>query len=191
MEQKNDYIDKKNILIALGFILISINANSKKYFTRSGNTSFSASVKTFEPVYAENNSSTFVLNTNDGQVAGLVFIQSFNFRLALMQEHYNENYMDSDIYPKSIFKGKILNFYFDELNNKSRKYTLEGELEIKGKKQIVKTIIRIKKANSNILISGQFKLDPTDFNIKIPKITRKKISDSVTIKINYVLEEKK
>ena len=97
----------KKIALIL-FLLISFSTFAQKYFTKTGNTQFKASVEAFEPVEATNNSTTAIININSGEIASLLFIKAFNFRVALMQEHFNENYMDSSTFPKATFKGSDL-----------------------------------------------------------------------------------
>ena len=100
----------KNSIVVLICLLICQVSNAQKYFTRTGTTQFEASEKAFEPVEAINKSTTAILNVKTGEVAAQVFIAGFQFKNALMQEHFNENYMDSCQYPKAIFKGKLKGF---------------------------------------------------------------------------------
>mgnify|MGYP000038271939 CR=1 FL=1 len=99
---------KKLVLL---FIFISINSFSQsKYYTKTGVVNFEASVPSFEEVKAHNKSVTAIFNSETGEFAALVFVKGFRFKNALMEEHFNENYAESDQYPKATFKGKILNF---------------------------------------------------------------------------------
>ena len=98
-------------------LLVSVSSlQAQKYITKTGNTSFKASVETFEPVEATNESTTAVLNSENGEIAALLFIKAFQFKVALMQEHFNENYMDSYQFPKATFKGKLVNFSTESLS---------------------------------------------------------------------------
>ena len=129
---------RTNLIIIILFT--SIVCNAQKYYTRSGVTEFNASEKAFEPVVAINNSTTAIFDINTGEVVGQVFIASFEFKNALMQEHFNENYMESSSYPKAIFKGKIDNFSKDRLKTVSE-FDLVGILTVRGKeKKIIKNI---------------------------------------------------
>ena len=100
---------KTKILSLLIVISLSSFAQTKM-FTKSGKISFEASVPAFEEVKAKNESVTCVLNPSTGEIASLALIKGFRFKVALMEEHFNENYIESDTYPKAIFKGKIDNF---------------------------------------------------------------------------------
>ena len=117
----------KKVALVL-FLLISFSTFAQKYYTKTGNTQFKASVEAFEPVAATNNSTTAIINVTSGEIASLLFIKAFNFRVALMQEHFNENYMDSSTFPKATFKGLISNFNLSDISSTEKKYLLKGIL---------------------------------------------------------------
>ncbi|CAM1346043.1 YceI family protein [Tenacibaculum crassostreae] len=177
-------------ITVLLFLFISQSIFSQKYFTRTGNTEFKASIDAFEPVEAKDNSTTVVLDTKNGDIAALLLIKAFKFKVALMQEHFNENYMDSDTYPKATFSGKLVNFNFSEINSE-KNYTIKGKLTIKGISKDIETVGKLKKIDSKIFLSSSFTVSPEEFNIKIPSIVRKKIAKNVIINLNYELSEKK
>ncbi|AZJ34085.1 YceI family protein [Tenacibaculum singaporense] len=178
----------KSLLIILLFL--SQNIFCQKYYTRTGNTEFKASVDTFEPVEAKNKSTSVILNTETGEIASLLLIKAFRFRLALMQEHFNENYMNSDKYPKATFKGKIHDFNIDEIVSE-KEYKITGILNVRGIDKEIITTAKIIKTGNKIFLNSTFSVKPQDFKIKIPSIVRNKIAKSVIITINYELFEKK
>lgn len=181
---------KKQIII-LTVLFNCASFYAQKYFTKTGETEFKASVETFEPVEAKSNSSTAILDTKTGNIACLIFIKSFHFKVALMQEHFNENYMDSDKFPKAYFNGKIEDFSITSLTNKPKSFKLSGELTIHGISKEINTIINIhKKNNTVILASSKFIVKPDDFEIEIPKIVSNKISNNILINIHYELQKK-
>ncbi|WGH74325.1 YceI family protein [Tenacibaculum tangerinum] len=172
------------------FLFVTQAIFSQQYFTRTGTTEFKASVDTFEPVEAKNNSTTVVLDTNDGAIASLLLVKGFRFRVALMQEHFNENYMDSNEYPKATFKGKIHDFNVTELSS-TKEYKISGTLTIKGKSKLISTKATLQKSGNMIILKSSFSVTPQDFNIKIPSIVRKKIAERIHISIHYELSQKK
>ncbi|AZQ65108.1 YceI family protein [Flammeovirga pectinis] len=178
----------KQLTILLLFL--SITSFGQKYITKTGLTDFEASVKAFEPVEATNNSTTAIINTETGEIAALLFIAAFEFKVALMQEHFNENYMSSDKFPKATFKGEITDFDFKNLSNAPKDFNLKGTLTIKG---ISKEIVaRVKLyVNKDILYAkSAFDVAPSDFDIQIPSIVEEKISEKIHISINYELKKK-
>jgi len=177
---------KKLILITLLFLGQSIF--SQKYFTRTGETDFKASVEAFEPVEAKNNSTTVILVSETGDVAAQLFISAFKFRVALMQEHFNENYMDSNKFPKATFRGKLEGF---DKENLKEEYTLSGTLTIRGKKKEISTMAKVSSEGESIKLTSKLSVVPQEFGIEIPNIVRKKIADKINISLNYELVEKK
>jgi hypothetical protein len=165
-------------------------ALSQTYFTRTGLTEFKASVEAFEPVEAKNNSTTAILKVQSGDIAAQLFINAFKFRVALMQEHFNENYMESNKYPKAVFRGKLNSFDFSALSGE-QEFDLVGTLTIRGEKKEVSTKAKVKKEGDQLILTATFSVQPQDFNIKIPSIVRKKIAENIIISIDYALVEKK
>ena len=180
---------KKITILLIG--LMSIQATAQKYFTKTGVTEFKASVEAFEPVEAVNKSTTVVLNSENGQIAGLLFVKAFHFEIALMQEHFNENYMDSDKYPKATFRGQLVNFDLKELSSEGREVQLKGTLTVKGKEKIIDTIAQLKKEGDKIMFTTTLSVKPQEFDIKIPGIVREKIAKSINLTLNYELTKKK
>ncbi|WP_046759445.1 YceI family protein, partial [Kordia jejudonensis] len=119
--------------------------------TKTGETDFKASVEAFEPVEAKSNSTTVILNTNSGEIAALLFIKSFHFKVALMEEHFNENYMDSDKFPKATFKGKLKDFNMSDVSSTAKEYKLSGTLTVRGKAKDVQTTAMVSKEGDKIV----------------------------------------
>ena len=177
-------------IIFIVFALLSLPANGQKYFTRSGITEFEASEKAFEPIEAINESTTAIMDLSSGVIVSQVFMAGFQFKNALMQEHFNENYMESNQYPKATFKGKLDNFSLDDLKS-NEPIPLSGMLTIKGVEKKIQTTVRITQDQSGLSLTAMFAVNPEDFNIKIPVIVQEKIADMVHINLNYQLVEKK
>ncbi|MFY0631802.1 MAG: YceI family protein [Flavobacteriaceae bacterium] len=179
---------KKSAFLILLFLSCSVVA--QKYYTKTGLTEFKASVEAFEPVEAKNNSTSAVLNIENGDIASLLFVKAFNFRVALMQEHFNENYMDSNKFPKATFRGKVEGFNFAEISD-SKKYTLKGTLTVRGVKKDIETIGTFTKQGDKLKLQATFGVKPIDFGIKIPKIVRNKIAGTINITLDYEFVQKK
>ena len=187
LSRKLNHMKKLGLLL---LIIVSQTIFAQKYFTRTGITEFKASVDTFEPVEAINKSSSAILKAKTGEIAALILIKGFRFNVALMQEHFNENYMDSDQFPKATFKGKIYDFKIDNLKSE-KKYSITGILTIRGVSKKIKTTGILIKENGIIFLKTNFSVKPQDFNIKIPSIVRKKIAKNIIISLNYELTQKK
>lgn len=180
----------KYILFSIA-ICFCTTLSAQKFITKNGHTSFKASVPSFEPVEAESSSTTVIFDTSTGDVAALIFVKSFRFKVALMEEHFNENYMDSDEFPKASFSGKVENFNLSDLSSEPKEYTVQGEFTIRGQKKSVSTTAILKTADDGIHVISSFDLIPQDFGITIPSIVKEKISEKISITAEYDLEIKK
>jgi len=180
------------IIVCTLFILFSTNYafSQDKYLDKSGNIEFEASQQTFEPVEAKNESVTAILNVATGEFAALALAKGFRFKNSLMEEHFNENYIESDDYPKIVFKGKLLDFNFSLLSKTETKFEVKGKLQLHGKEKELLIPLSLSKQNGLILINGSFLVAPEDFNISIPKIVRGKIAKEASIQFNFKLKMK-
>jgi polyisoprenoid-binding protein YceI len=154
------------------------------HITRTGKIVFHAGTS-LEDIDAVNNEAASVINVKTGEIAFTVLIKSFHFKRALMEEHFNENYMESSKYPKSVFKGFItdignVNFSGDG----SYKITAEGDLTIHNitKRVTVPAVITV--TGGKIAATAGFKVKIADYNIKIPGVVADKISKEADIKID-------
>ena len=186
---KKKFINMRKLLMLLGLIFSVSNITSQQLYTNNGVTTFDGSKESFEPISAVNDKSVSVIDVNKGNIAALIYIKDFEFRLGLMQEHFNENYMDSGKYPKSTFSGVILNFDDKKLENKYTNFRIKGEIEIKGVKKEISTIAKIKKTDDGINLSTTFNIQLSDYNVKIPRLVFKKIDENIKVNLNYSYEK--
>ncbi len=180
----------KKIMFLLAFISISVSSQNR-YLTKTGTVEFEASVPSFEEVKAINNSATAIINSETGEFAALVLIKGFRFKNALMEEHFNENYAESDLYTKATFKGKIIDFSINNLKAVASSFDVAGELEFHGKSKKIENLeLAISIHDKVITISGEFTADASDYDIKIPKIVRSKISEDIKVSFEFKLQKK-
>jgi hypothetical protein len=151
--------------------------------TTDGVIVFEASIPFFEAVEAKNEAVNCVLKTKKGAVTFVTYIKSFRFKRALMEEHFNENYLESNRYPKATFKGIIEKFDLKDLGAVSKEYYIKGRMTIHGKSKNIRVIAKIKKVNKGIELKSIFSLNTDDFDIEIPFIVRSKISKKVLVSV--------
>lgn len=180
---------KKIIIVCLLFVAGTVSA--QKYYTKTGETDFKASVEAFEQVEAKSNSTTVILKAATGELAALLFMKSFHFKVALMEEHFNENYMDSDKFPKATFKGNLKDFNMSDLSATAKEYKLSGTLTVRGKAKEIESTAMVSKDGDKIVVKSGFTVKPQDFDIDIPSIVRDKIAKEINVTLNYELVEKK
>lgn len=162
--------------------------NAQKYMTRTGTINFESRAEVDDDVRAINKSVNCALDATTGDVVFMVLVKSFEFKKALMQEHFNENYMESEKFPKAIFKGKIDNL--SAVNFKkdgSYEAVVSGDLTIHGVTKKVTQKGKIIVSGSNVTLSSDFHVTLADYNIEIPSMVAEKISKDIYINCNLLL----
>ena len=180
-------MSKKIIALAI-VVLFSFTPILEKKVTKTGTITFEASVPSFEEVKAKNESVTGILNTENGEIAALALMKGFRFKVALMEEHFNENYIESSKYPKATFKGKIANFDYSKLTTTAKEYTIKGKLELHGKAKDITIIGKLKKDGESINLVSNFSVNVDDFAIEIPSVVSKKLAKKVNVSLDFNLK---
>jgi len=175
-------------LIYLLLVIHFTSFGQQKVMTQNGNTIFEASMPAFEEVKAINKTSVCVLNITTGDIASIVLIKNFKFKLALMEEHFNENYMESEKFPKATFKGKIQNFDEAKLTTQKQDFTISGTIEMHGKSKEIRIPVKISKTGNTIYLTSTFDLNTDDFNIELPLLIRSKVAKKVSVVLDYKLQ---
>ena len=162
-----------------------------RFYTKSAKIDFYSKAP-LEDIEAKNKSAVCVLDTKTGALQFSVLMKGFEFENEEMQEHYNENYVESDKYPKSEFKGAIINNSEIKYNTPGT-YTakVKGMLTLHGVTKPVETTGTIKVTGSGLQANSTFSLQPTDYNIKIPAIAKDKIAKSLKIVVDAKLDQLK
>lgn len=182
----------KKIIFSLLFIASFVLVNGQNiYMTKSGKISFYSRSKV-EKVEADNNEVSSIINTTTGEMVFAVLLKGFHFDRALMEEHFNENYVESDKFPKSTFKGKITNI--SSVNfSKDGVYpvTVDGDLTLHGVTKKVSSPGSITIKSANVSAFSKFSVKMKDFNITIPALVADKISEEIDITVDCKYEPKK
>jgi hypothetical protein len=178
----------KKISLYLALLIGIAGFSQSKLITKTGKITFEASVPAFEEVKAKNEGVTCVLNTDNGEIAALALMKGFRFKIALMEEHFNENYVESDTYPKATFKGKIENFDISKIGATLKEFTIKGKLEMHGKSKEIAIVAKIKKTESGLEIDSNFFINTDDFDIDIPSVVSKKVSKKVNVTLDFILK---
>ena len=177
----------KRLILFLFFLNIILAANAQKFMTKNGYIGF-FSHTSMEDIKGDNNQVVGVIDITTGEMAFQALIKSFHFDRALMEEHFNENYMESDKIPKSIFKGKITNLSSVNFSkNGTYDVTVEGDLTIHDVTNKISTKGTIEVITGGINASSKFNINPEDYKIIIPGVVRDKINKNleVTVTMKY------
>lgn len=179
------FITKTNMMkysfFFLALLLSSALVAQEPLITRDGSTSFFSHAP-LEDIEAVNDQTTAAIDFAKGEVVVKMLIKHFTFENALMQEHFNENYMESEKYPSAIFKGTIVT---DEVIDLSQDGTYEvaikGNLTIHGVQQATETNATITIAEGMVTASTKFIAKPADFDIEIPSVVVKNIAEEIEV----------
>lgn len=178
---------KKTVLCAL-MSVICVGLMAQKQLTREAFIKFYSSTPV-EDIQAVTNKASSVLDLSNGEFACQVLMKSFHFEKALMQEHFNENYVESEKYPKAVFKGKILDYEkgFDLSSDQIIDKKVKGTLSIHGVDMDIAVECSFEIRSGKVTQKSQFIVSPSDFEIQIPGAVIDKISDKieVTFKAEY------
>jgi polyisoprenoid-binding protein YceI len=180
----------KRIFLLIVAVLLQINllTAQERYFTKTAYLSF-LSETLLENIFGESNESASFLDVKTGEVAFSVSITSFQFKNKLMQEHFNENYMESGKFPKATFSGKLENYSGLDMNSKNpQNFVVKGKMNIHGTDQeVISNVIISVTAPGKINGTSTFKLMPENYGIKIPSAIGMKIAKEVdiTVKADY------
>ncbi|MBZ4037736.1 YceI family protein [Flavobacterium sp. 17A] len=177
---------KTTTLLFLFFTAFTVLAQDK-FFTNSGTVNFEASVPLFEEVKAVNRQVAILLEPKSSTFICTVLVKDFRFKLDLMQEHFNENYMESDRYPKAVFKGKIQKFDLKDISEIEKQYEIKGKLYVRGKAKEIVVNALIKKVADGIQIISDFPIVVSDFNIKIPGAIASKIAQTANTELTGIV----
>lgn len=177
----------KKIMVLLFLFVGILHVSAQKYATKTGSLKFEASVDSFEEVAAENKNSSAILESSTGEIAVLTLMKGFRFKVALMEEHFNENYVESDKFPKATFKGKVEDFDASKLSATAKIVKISGDLTLHGKTKKITANAKILKSGDKITVTGNFDVKPEDFDIEIPKLVSKKVSDKIKVSFNLLL----
>ncbi len=182
----------KNILsIAALFLLVAGPLTAQRFFTRDAAVKFDAT-SPMEKIEGTTKSGTAVLDTKTGKTEWKVLVKGFQMEKALMQEHFNENYMESSTYPNAQFKGEITNL--SEVNfAQDGKYTaqVKGQLTMHGITKDVDVSGTVKVNAGNITLASSFNVAAADYGISIPSVVRDKIAQTIKISVEALLKPMK
>lgn len=179
----------KSFFIAVAFLIFFSKLGiAQKYVTKNGHISFFSKAD-IENIQADNNQVMSVLDSQSGQLYFSLLIKSFHFKKALMEEHFNDNYLESNLFPKAAFKGII-----SEIN--SIDFSKEGSypVTVNGDLSIHEVTNKITCKGSIIIKAGKINCTSVliirlaDYKITIPKLVENNISKTIEIKVNCLYD---
>lgn len=182
---------RKAIILLL--LILPLSAVAQRYMTKTGHIDFYSHTP-LEDIKADNEQVASVIDLSTGEIVFQVLIKSFKFEKALMEEHFNENYLESDKYPRASFRGKITEPDLSVLSREGKhEVIVEGDLNLHNVTQKITAKGTIETGQGELNAASGFNIKPSDYNIKIPSVVRDNIAETILVNINmrYTLTEKK
>jgi hypothetical protein len=174
----------KQVITFIALLLLCSSSQAQKLMTRNARITF-YSKNVLENIEATNNEVSSILDEQKGQVAFIALIKSFKFRKALMEEHFNEDYMESNTYPKASFNGTIsdpakVNYTTDG----AYAVTVKGALTIHGVTKNIEVPANIVVTSGKVSANTTFNIQLKDYNIKVPSMYVKNIAETIQISVD-------
>lgn len=172
------------------FLSTNLSAQ-QRYFTKTGTIVFDADgpLDDIEKIHAKNAAATCVIDAETGQMEWAVSIKQFKFENALMEEHFNENYLESAKFPKAIFKGTLTNPEVIKWNQEGTyQVRVEGKLTLHGVTKNVTTTGTIAVKNKQITANAALLIGLDDYAIKVPSVVGFKIAKEAKVSIQAILQ---
>ncbi|MBM3414719.1 MAG: YceI family protein [Bacteroidetes bacterium] len=181
---------KKSFFILLFGVCLANLANAQKLFTKAGRIDFNATAPSSpETIQAVNRTVRCVLDAANGNMQFAVLIKGFTFERALMQEHFNENYLESDKFPNAEFKGVVSNnATVNYTKDGTYPVTVKGKLTIHGQTNAVETSGKIVVQDGNVNATASFSVLLADYKVAIPGVVADKVNKTVKIEVACNLE---
>jgi len=178
---------KKILLLILAAAGV-LTASAQRQFTKTGHIWFYSHAP-LEDITAHNYQVTSVMDPVSGEMVFKVAMASFQFQKALMQQHFNEKYVESDKFPEATFKGKISDLSaVDFSKDGSYKVSVEGDLTIHGVTKPVKADGTIHVKNGKISARSLFQIAVADYDIRIPAAVKDNIAKVIDIHVDISYE---
>ena len=179
----------KRLVLISGLIIFTGSLFAQKFITKNGFIQFYSETP-METIQADNHSVNAAYDHESGMFVFKVLMKSFEFEKALMQEHFNENYVESDQFPNAIFKGQIVNNSDVDLSNSAEiAVKVKGDLKIHGVTKTVEEEGVMKIDGDMIHTTATFILKPADFDIKIPGAVVKNIAEEIEVRVDVNLNK--
>lgn len=180
---------KTNLLFTLALAFVPVIAQAQeRFFTRTGTISFFSETPV-ENIEATNHQASSIVDIASGEIAVSAQMKGFAFEKALMQEHFNENYVESEKFPTATFKGRIKEYDPSAFQvGREHKVQIVGDLTLHGETKNVNSVATIFRGENNIKAITSFNLQPGDFNIKIPSAVANNIAKSILVNVDFNLE---
>lgn len=168
--------------IILFSVVVQTGVFAQKYTSEKGTIVFFSDA-VVEDIEASNAMVGSLFNATTGELVYIVKIKDFKFAKALMREHFNEKYMETEKYPKSTFIGKIVGFKPNATGPQNVK--AQGKLEIHGVTKMIDVPGTIEFSGGRVVVKSKFMVKLADYNVKLPSLMFQNIAEQVEVRIDF------
>lgn len=161
------------------------SVGAQKYISETSAVTF-FSKATIEDIAARNEKAMAMLDAGTGDVACSIPVKDFVFEKSLMQEHFNEKYMETEKYPKASFQGKVKGFVLSSAGPQS--VTAVGKLTVHGVTRDVEVPGTLEVKGDRIVLQAKFMITLEDYNVKRPQVLWKNIAEAVEVMLDFTLK---
>jgi hypothetical protein len=172
---------KTILTLSVFYFLLATQSTAQLFITRTGFVSFYSKTP-LEDILAKNQQLFAVINTEKKELAFMVLMKGFEFKKELMQTHFNDNYVESDKYPKATFNGSYTG-EVDMKNGAASPVKVKGGLTLHGVTKQVELPATLQFTKGVLTGTAVFNVSPEDYNISIPLLVRNKIAKQVQVEI--------
>ena len=176
------------IKLIIVLLMITSSAFAQKNITKNGRIRFYSETP-MEKIEAINTQVNSALDISTGDFVFKVLIKSFEFERALMQEHFNENYVESDKFPQAVLKATVSNKSSININKPGKQdVILQADITIHGVTKNMEIKGTCENVGGKLVAQATFILKPSDFNIQIPKAVADNIAKEIEVTVNFETE---
>lgn len=177
-----------NTIAFLLFFVVNSEMAAQIYMAKTGEISFYSEAK-LENIDAKNTNAKPVMDTKSGKITVKVSMRAFKFKSGFMEEHFNENYVESDKYPHAIFEGKIRdNDKIDYTKDGDYDVICDGKMSLHGQTKEISASGKLSIKSNKIYIDSKFKMALADYKIEIPAQRLANIAETVDVTVKAEME---
>jgi len=161
---------------------VTITVYGQKFVSEKSFISFFSDAA-IEDISAENKKATSIFNAGTSEIVFSVPMKDFKFAKTLMQEHFNEKYMESEKYPKATFQGKFVNF--NAQTSGTQEVKAQGKLTIHGVTRDIDIPGTVENSDKNIVMKSKFFIVLEDYKITRPQLLWQNIAEQVEVTVEF------
>ncbi len=176
--------NQMRFLLSIGVVLLSLSIHAQRFKSVTSSVHFYSSA-VLEDIEALNSKASSAIDLSTGDMVFSVPVNQFEFDKSLMKEHFNENYLESEEFPKIIFKAKLSNMDLVEGDNQVKAL---GELDLHGVKRRIEVPGTLNFSGDEISLNAKFQVKLEDYKIKIPRLLFQSIAEEIEITVEFIYE---